>query len=69
VGINLPKGAIIRSEFPIKGPDNSNLRTDFVVTDTNNSFIIPIETKMNWDQFKLVPQVPISEGNKIIKRF
>ncbi len=67
--LKLPKGVIIRSEFPIKSPDKSNFRTDFVVTDVHNSFMIPIETKMNWDQFKLIPQQPISEANKIIKRF
>lgn len=59
---NLPEGIIIRSEFK---PVNSSYRIDFLITDSFNSFAIPIEVKMNWDQFK----EKHSEVERIMTRF
>jgi hypothetical protein len=46
----LPAGIMIRSEVhPQSAPTR---RIDFVISNTENTWAIPIEIKMNWDQFK-----------------
>ncbi len=68
--LNLPKGIEIRSEYSIKDKDtNTNYRIDLVVSDIDKTFFIPIEVKMNWDQFKLKTNERDSEVFKILRRF
>ncbi len=66
--LNLPSGIEIRSEFSIKD-NKKNYRIDLVVSDVDKTFLIPIEVKMNWDQFKLETDQRKSEAYRILKRF
>jgi len=65
-----PKGVEIRSEYsPISLPQR---RVDLVVRATNDAWAIPIEVKMNWDQFKPKYKQKVlqrSEANTILDRF
>jgi hypothetical protein len=45
----LPHGVEIRSEVR---PPGRNQRVDIVVLDAGRSWCVPIDVKMNWDQFK-----------------
>lgn len=66
----LPSSLIIRSEYSPKSL--SRRRIDFLIQDPGGKWAIPIEIKMNWDQFKskykdeLVVQ---SEALTILERF
>lgn len=65
----LPPGVQIRSEVR---PTSDRGRVDFVVISAAADWFIPIEVKMNWDQFKPkfkdgLPQT--SEADTILRRF
>ncbi len=68
--LRLPQGVTIRSEYSLR--ELSRKRIDLVVENPEKNWSIPIEVKMNWDQFKpkyknKIPQR--SEANTIVDRF
>lgn len=48
--LRLPKGTKIYSEYKPKSLNRR--RIDFLICNESNTWAIPIELKMNWDQFK-----------------
>ena len=65
----LPATVEIRSE--VHPPGESKLRVDFVICDGEGRWAIPIEVKMNWDQFKPAYRngsVKTAEASLIIHR-
>jgi len=67
--LRLPASVDIRSEVH---PENSNLRRiDFVISDRDRCWAIPVEVKMNWDQFKPAfrnGQIKTPEATVIVRR-
>ncbi len=66
--MNLQEGIIIRSEYSIRN-NGKSYRIDLVIYDYEQNFLIPIEVKMNWDQFGIKYNKDVSEANLILKRF
>ena len=67
---DLPSSLKIRSEYSPKSL--SRRRIDFLIQDPSGKWAIPIEIKMNWDQFKPKYKNKIvvqSEANTILDRF
>ena len=68
--LRLPTSLRIHSEYTPKSL--SRRRIDFLIQDPNEAWAIPIEVKMNWDQFKPKyknRQMIRSEAHTILDRF
>ena len=59
----------IRINSEVK-PQNSSTRIDLTISSLDNSWCMPIDVKMNWDQFKPKPnRTPVHEAALINYRF